>query len=168
MIRLCFYLFCGKSKSKTLKDLKVGDTVWTINSGETKVRFINSKITYSIQTVAGTTFMLNGKRFESDVFPSLFLENPFEAKSLFNERWVLVSDDNINWRKRWLIKETGKEHSYVVYAGIETEYELTKASGHIISFTYMKEIEEVKIIELTLEDIAKKYNVNVSEIRIKE
>jgi hypothetical protein len=153
---------------RTLKDLKVGDNVWTIYGGKTKVEAINFKSTYPIQIESGSTFMLDGKRYVLHHHPSLFLENPFKTKSLFNERWVLVSDSNIYWCKRWLVKETNKEYSYVVYSGAATEYELTKVKGEVISYKFMKEIEEVKIIELTLEDIAKKYNVDVSEIRIKE
>lgn len=132
---------------KTLADLKVGDEVWTIQRGLGRITAINDKNTFGID-VDGYSYQLDGKYFDSDIFPSLFLENPFEQKIE---------------PKLMLCKFIGWTEENVIVA---SNGDIFVKSG----YTEVKEIEQKKNVEIaiiTLDEIAEKFGVNVEQIRIK-
>jgi hypothetical protein len=132
---------------KTLKDLKVGDAVWTIQNG---IEFVKS-IEELIILESGESYYPNGCFRLKDMYPSLFLKNPFEQK--VEGKYLMVSDDNEYWHKRFVIISSCDEifvHSEWLFAKeIESET-LPKA-----------------IAEISLEQIAEKFGVDVEQIRIR-
>ena len=152
---------------KTLKDLKVGDTVWTIQKGKSTVSEINPDVVYPI-VVDNDEYTIKGKFQKNDELLSLFLENPFEIKQPFTPRWVMTLDGWGEWVKRWLVAESSIKLNYILANGVTNEQELENWNGMVIVREAIKEIEEVEVMELTLEDIAIKYNVSVDQIKIKK
>ena len=63
------------------KDLKVGDEVWTIQTGYAKVTSINDTINYPILVEGWASYTLEGKWGCRDKYNSLYFENPLEQKS---------------------------------------------------------------------------------------
>lgn len=83
------------------------------------------------------------------------------------ERWMLVSNDSINWVKRKVI--TNNNNKFLAWCNAETEEEVNNATD-AICWKYAKEID-TKIefnLELSLEEIAEKFGVNVEQIKIKK
>ena len=62
---------------KDLKDLKVGDKVWTIQEGWTEIVKIEDAISYKIRTKLNI-YSEKGMFINTDLNPSLFLTNPYE------------------------------------------------------------------------------------------
>lgn len=85
-------------KLADLSNIKIGDSIWTIQNGFTKVIKINPKHTYSIVTNIGR-YTIEGFISINDKFPSAFTKNPFKEKD-FKERWMMVSEEGTNWLKR--------------------------------------------------------------------
>jgi hypothetical protein len=147
-----------------LSNLKVGDTLWTL-FGEETIIDINNFTEYKIQT-DDNYFTLTGKFLSEHEYPSAFIKNPFiEIVNMnkFQERWMMVSDDDIKYVKRkvFMIKN-GK---YLAWVNAETDEDIIKIVG-VFNWNYAKEIQEPKILELTLEQIAEKFNVNISDLKI--
>lgn len=67
--------------SSNLRDVKVGDWIWTIKKGWTQVTYVEKESVYPIGTNY-LTFTVNGLSFETDAHPSAFTEPPecFNAK----------------------------------------------------------------------------------------
>lgn len=132
---------------KTIKDLKVGDEVWTIQEGLTKVTDCNPSEEYPIR-VGRFFYTIDGKYALNHKHPSLFLENPFEQKIE---------------PKLMLCKFIGWTEENVIVA---SNGDIFVKSG----YTEVKEIEQKKNVEIaiiTLDEIAEKFGVNVEQIRIK-
>jgi hypothetical protein len=129
---------------KTLADLKVGDAVWTVQTG---IDFVKSKAELIILE-GGESYYPNGCYRLKDMFPSLYLINPFEQKIE---------------PKLMLCKFIGWTEENVIVA----------SNGDIFvksRYTEVKEIEQKKNVEIaiiTLDEIAEKFGVNVEQIRIK-
>ena len=80
------------------------------------------------------------------------------------ERWMMVSDDGKDWLKRKVImKKNGK---FLAWRIAESDEEVLRTSI-ITGWKYAKEIEECPV-EITLEDIAEKFGVDVNLIKIKK
>jgi hypothetical protein len=129
---------------KTLADLKVGDAVWTIQTG---IDFVKSKAELIILE-GGESYYPNGCYSLKDMFPSLYLINPFEQKIE---------------PKLMLCKFIGWTEENVIVA---SNGDIFVKSG----YTEVKEIEQKKNVEIaiiTLDEIAEKFGVNVEQIRIK-
>ena len=124
----------------TLKDLKTGDTVWSSRLGYIKVLNIWEIGDYPIKTEAGS-FDYEGKQYNTDNLPTLFLINPFEAKKM------LVSMDEKYWTEKDVILQDNKIF-------VESNWK------------FAKEIEQET--EITLEQIAEKFNIPIDKIRIKK
>ncbi len=60
------------------KDLKVGDKVWTIQTGWSVVTSINDTINYPILIDGWASYTTDGKWGCRDKYDSLYLSNPFE------------------------------------------------------------------------------------------
>lgn len=63
-----------------LKDVKVGQKIWTIQEGWTEVIRIIPFSEYPIQTEKDIYLDFDGKYEKEDKHPSAFLENPFEKE----------------------------------------------------------------------------------------
>jgi hypothetical protein len=129
---------------KTLAYLKVGDAVWTIQTG---IDFVKSKAELIILE-GGESYYPNGCYRLKDMFPSLYLINPFEQKIE---------------PKLMLCKFIGWTEENVIVA---SNGDIFVKSG----YTEVKEIEQKKNVEIaiiTLDEIAEKFGVNVEQIRIK-
>ena len=153
-------------KLADLSNVKVGDTIWTIDSGEVEVTNIIPNTlnnTFPIRT-SDSTFTLDGRYQYRDKYPSAFTRNPFENIG-FQERWMLVSSGGGDWVRRKVFM--GKNGKFLAWNGAETDEEVIK-SVNSIGWNYAKEIEEPKDIELTLEQIAEKFGVSVESIKIKK
>lgn len=137
--------------NKTLKDLKVGDKVWTIQNGLTHLTENTKSDTYPLD-INGYTYTADGRYLTRDSYPSLYLTNPFEKK--VEGKYMMVSTDGEYWNKRFvIISENEKvfvESEWEFYKEIEPEETLPKA-----------------IAEISLEQIAEKFGVDVEQIRIK-
>jgi len=62
------------------ENLKVGDIVWTIQTGYAKVTSINYTINYPILVDDWASYTLNGKWGCRDKYNSLYFENPLNIK----------------------------------------------------------------------------------------
>jgi hypothetical protein len=83
------------------------------------------------------------------------------------ERWMMVSNDSINWVKRKVI--TQKNGKFLAWIFAENDEALNSVSD-ATSWDFAKEID-TKIefnLELSLEEIAEKFGVNVEQIKIKK
>jgi LysM repeat protein len=132
---------------KTLKDLKVGDAVWTIQTGIDFVKSIEELIILE----GGESYYPNGCYRLKDMYPSLFLENIFEKKIE---------------PKLMLCKFIGWTEENVIVA---SNGDIFVKSG----YTEAKEIEPETlpkmdvVAEISLQEIAEKFGVDVEQIRIK-
>jgi hypothetical protein len=134
----------------SLVSIKAGDWI------KVQVTEVDLDRTYPIRCGEDLSFTLDGsycQGFDQIAFP---LES--------TERWMMVSEDATRWRKRKVIAY--KNGAFIVWSGAETDEEVKD----IIStswWKYAKEIEEHQV-ELTLEEIAEKFGVNVEQIKIKK
>lgn len=144
-------------KLADLSNVKVGDTIWTIESGEVTVSNILINDNYQIKTSESGTFTLNGKYAKTDKFPSAFIKNPFENINTFQEREMMVSNDKINWYKRNVFYK--RNHLFLTDINRPLP-----GRGDVCCWRYAKEIEPK--LKLTFEEIAKKFNTDVKNIEI--
>ena len=76
-----------------LSKVKVGDKIWTIQQGWTEVIGIEDGETYPIKT-ATSTYMLNGKHYKENKYPSAFTEYPFKEQPIEKDTIVWYRDQN--------------------------------------------------------------------------
>lgn len=145
-------------KLADLSNVKVGDTIWTIESGEVTVSNILINDNYQIKTRDSWTFTLNGKYAKTDKFPSAFIRNPFENINTFQEREMMVSNDNINWYKRNVFCK--RNNLFLA----DSPSPGRRWGGGLGLWLYAKEIEPK--LKLTFEEIARKFNTDVKNIEI--
>lgn len=146
-------------KLSDLSKVKVGDTIWTPENGDTKVSLIKNGSSYPI--VAGLySYTINGKRSVGDKYPIAFLKNPFEET--FYERWMLVSNDAKQWHRRKVF--TKKNECYMAWVGeTEDHVEFTVLTE---CWDFAKEIEDEEKT-VTIEEIAEKFGVKAHNLKIK-
>lgn len=160
-----------------LSNVKVGDRVFCTLYGWGTISNIKKDADHPIKVnfINGNyaSYRLDGKLAIVAELPSLFTYNPFESKEFepeaFEPRWMMVSDKEINWNKRYVI---GKITKYLAYNGAETDEELKDLDDsndlHTVTWNYAKEIEEFEIsIEEAIEELAKLKGVDKSLIKIK-
>ena len=80
-----------------LSKVKVGDKIWTIQSGWVEVIKINEKTNYPIETEEDS-YTLDGKNTIFEKHPSAFLEYPFKEQPIEKDTlvWFRDSEDE-NW-----------------------------------------------------------------------
>jgi len=136
---------------KTLKDLKEGDIAYDVTLGEVTVVEIDNFGTYPIKVKGKDkliySYTFEGKSRTTNQNTSLYISNPFEQKG----KWMMVSNDNKYWIKRFVIIE--KNGKFIAWNGAETDEEVLKAVI-TTSWEYAKEIEEVP--EYTMEELVAK------------
>lgn len=75
-----------------LSKVKVGDKIWTIQEGWTKVAKIDHSYNYPIRTENDYVYLLNGTLSMSDKYPSAFLECPFKEERIEKDTFVWFRD----------------------------------------------------------------------------
>lgn len=137
----------------SLENVKVGDWI------KVQVTDINSNPRYPIRCGNELSFSINGNYMLNTEPVALPLEP--------TERWMQVSSDGSIWHKRKVVMT--KNGRFIAWHNAETEEEVNN-SFRLSSWSFAKEIEP-KIefnLELTLEEIAEKFGVNVEQIKIKK
>ena len=147
-------------KLADLSSVKVGDTIWTIQEGDVDVIAIGNNYIKTIKFY----YYFNDKKQELHKHPSAFTKNPFENVG-FQERWMMVSDNNTSWMKRKVFMQ--KNGKFISWSNAYTDEDVAVTSI-TRTWKYAKEIEEPKELELTLEQIAEKFGVSVESIKIKK
>jgi hypothetical protein len=134
----------------SLVSIKAGDWI------KVQVTEVNLDKMYSIRCGEDLSFTLDGsycQGFNQIAFP---LEQ--------TERWMMVSDDEKVWVKRKVFMH--KNGRFMAWGFAETDEEVLQEMVTVI-WPYAKEIEEHQV-EVTLEEIAEKFGVNVNQIKIKK
>lgn len=153
-------------KLADLSKVKVGDTIWVNRYGKDTVSKIVITDHYQIKTTKGQSYTFDGKLEYADEYPSAFIRNPFENINTFQEREMMVSNDNINWYKRNVFYK--RNNLFLADSLIDQGSRLGLVSGsgprYRVCWKYAKEIEPK--LKLTFEEIAKKFNTDVKNIEI--
>lgn len=132
--------------------LKVGDVVWTIQTGYGNVTSVTAGINYPIMVNEWASYTIDGRFGCRDIFNSLYATTPF--KESFEPRWMMVSDGD-EWRKRFVIAK---------HNGRFVAEDVLKDSSHFTSWKYARETPAKRT--LTLQEIADKFEENVENIEI--
>jgi len=139
---------------KTLKDLKVGDKAFDVRFGEVEIVSIDNFGTYPIEAIGKnnsvSSYTLDGRLYDSEVFPTLFGSNPFTANQ---GKWMMVSDNKVNFEKRFVFAE--KCGKFIAWSFAETNKEVLDETG-TTAWNYAKEIVEETIPEYTMEQLVAK------------
>lgn len=137
---------------KTLADLKVGDEVWI----KTEVTSVSYDGFFPIKTQSGLQFNLDGEQkvFESRRIQRLFVKNPFEKKA--ESKLMLVSTGTSDWIEKQIIIDSITNRVFVM-----SEWEFYK------EIEPKETLTALAIAEISLEQIAEKFGVDVEQIRIK-
>lgn len=127
--------------------LKVGDKLWDIITGETIVIKItetgyifceNSKVYYN-----------DGRHLSKDLYPSLYLSNPFDLISEYpKEMWVKDSEDD-KWLKRAIVYSN--KYGFFGGNGAITIEDL-KESHKLMCWKYAKDIEPESTLEISMDE----------------
>jgi hypothetical protein len=137
----------------SLVSIKAGDWI------KVQVTEVDLDRTYPIRCGEDLSFTLDGsycQGFNQIAFP---LEQ--------TERWMMVSEDEKVWRKRKVFMT--RNDKFIAWSCAENDKEVLNATD-ATGWEYAKEIE-TKIefnLELSLEEIAEKFGVNVNQIKIKK
>jgi exosome complex RNA-binding protein Rrp4 len=134
----------------SLENVKVGDWI------KVQVTEVDLDRKYSIRCSEDLSFTLDGSYCQG------FNQIAFPLES--TERWMMVSIDLKNWVKRKVVMN--KNGRFLVWNDAETDEQVNNTI-RTSWWKYAKEIEEHQV-ELTLEEIAEKFGVNVNQIKIKK
>lgn len=137
----------------SLENIKAGD--WVKIQVTEVDRTPNA--TYPIKCGNVADFTMDGRY--------LFVGEPCIFPLEPTERWMMVSDSGKDWFKRKVIMN---KNGYFLTWGSAITDEEVEATNHTINWRLAKEIEEENPVELTLEEIAEKFGVNVNQIKIKK
>lgn len=137
----------------SLVSIKAGDWI------KVQVTEVDLDRTYPIRCGEDLSFTLDGsycQGFGQIAFP---LEQ--------TERWMMVSDNRITWIRRKVFMT--KNEKFIAWAGADTDKEVLNEID-TKSWNFAKDIEpEIDDnLELSLEEIAEKFGVNVNQIKIKK
>ena len=139
--------------------LKVGDVVWTIQTGYGNVTSITSGINYPITVNEWASYTTDGKFGCRDEFKSLYAEAPFTE--IFKPRWMMVCDFVDRWKKRFVIAKYNDR--FVAIEGANTEEKL-KDNYAIICWKYAKKLPNKR--KITMQEIADKFGEDIDNIEI--
>ncbi len=97
-----------------LSKVKVGDEIFTIENGWTKVIDIENNDKYPIET-KDNTYALDGKRLKGDKYPSAFLEYPFKEQKIEKDTFVWFRDgERSSWKVGFYSHfKAGKHYCFV-------------------------------------------------------
>lgn len=157
-----------ENKLKELSDFsdaKVGDKVYSILCGEQVITKIYKSESYPI-CINRNAYTTNGKMSVDHLFPTIFKSNPFiEIAKLNNEeRWVEVYDDKLHiWITRKLVAI--RNNKAICWSRATNDEEVLNATD-VYSWDKWREIQPE--VELTLEQIAEKFGIDVNKLKIKK
>ena len=152
--------------NNNLENLKVGDEVWLKGN----VLDVECSDLYPIKVNfqgmdVNLSFTKDGKFKTYNTSESLFT-NPLEQNKGY---WAMVSDYPIDeenkGQKRFVFMR--KNEMFIAWTDAETDEEVNNAFC-VAAWEYAQKIEEPKQIELTLEQIADKFGIDVSLLKIKK
>lgn len=149
-------------------NLKVGDTVFSIKRGWIDIIDVSRNSSYCYITSDDSTYDEFGRYHMSDSYPSIFIENPFKkSKSSKHEfpKWMNVKKDKLSeTAQRFVLCKHGD-----FYITMDRELDNHDQFHYISHYKYTEDIPDKQPeIELTLEQIAEKFNVDVNLIKIKK
>lgn len=148
--------------------LKVGQKLWDIRYEEVTILSLNNSEKYpilvSIEGKKSSSFTKEGRAFELDKNPSLFLSSIFEQNSEF-PKIMEVSQNGRQWEKRVVIAKNNR--TIISWNEVDSIEELT-GNEFPIFWNHAREVQKPKELELTLEQIAYKFGVPVETIKIKK
>lgn len=153
-------------KNIVFENLKVGDKVFSVRKGWGVVNNRDEMEVYPIGVEYSDEeeqeYTKDGRLYSDDLFPELYLDNPYENQ--LQERVMEVSDceDFSESCKRVVLAK--KNDKFIAWAYAE-KLEDSKKIMDITLWKYAREIKETKT-RLTLEDIASKFGVDVKQIEI--
>jgi hypothetical protein len=137
----------------SLENVKVGDWI------KVRVTEVKDLEDYPIRCGKRLSFRKDGRYH--------YTEEKVAFPTEETERWMLVSEDADRWMKRKVfMTRNGK---FIAWSRAENDKEVNNATD-ATGWEYAKEIEP-KIefnLELSLEEIAEKFGVNVEQIKIKK
>ena len=133
---------------KTLKDLKVGDIVWTIQDGFTNIIRIDEN---HITTNSKRTYYLDGKYHSDNKYPSMFIENPFEHK--IKPKEMMCEWQGSSKKVECIVSDDGRVFVQSGYSNAK-EIEPEDKLGSIVAVVSLKQIAE-------------KFGLNIEDLRIK-
>jgi hypothetical protein len=82
-----------------LSKVKVGDKIWTIQDGWTKVIKIDDEEPHFIIDTKNETYTIDGRSKRGDKHPSAFLEYPFKEQPIEKDTLVWFRDDEeTSWK----------------------------------------------------------------------
>jgi hypothetical protein len=134
----------------SLVSIKAGDWI------KVKVTEVNLDRKYPIRCGEDLSFKMDGAYVDG------LGQVAFPVES--TERWMMVSDNSMRWVKRKVISHING--NFLAWNNAETD-EGIKDSRNASTWKYAKQIEEHPL-EVTLEEIAEKFGVNVNQIKIKK
>lgn len=135
------------------KEYKVGDKVKTVQMGECTIVGIDlepgSLYMYDVKNDLNSegveSYTSDWKYHKNDAYSSL-IEDEKKLPSSFINKWMLVSDDKRDWKKRFVIKKfVGHDeyNGFLVFCEAENIEELELVSDTSI-YEYVKELEELE------------------------
>ena len=141
-------------EDKSFENLKVGDIVWTIQTGYAMVTSVTAGISYPIVVQEWASYTKEGKWGCRDEFNSLYFDNPFRVEEDAYPKWMWVCNDaNTAWVKRFVLNEyKGYYHSSAT------------AHDHTLVWKYAKKYAPK--VTLTMQDIADKFELDINNIEI--
>ena len=106
-----------------LSKVKVGDKIWTIQEGWTKVIRIESISTnYPIMTQQGSSYTIDGKREVHDKYPSAFLEYPLGEEPIEKDTLVYFKDSvDSSWKIGYYSHYENRKHFIFIESKKSTE-----------------------------------------------
>lgn len=132
--------------------LTVGMKLWDVREGEVIITSLEPIDAYPIKTKTNS-YNLEGKLVGVDKYPILYLSNLFENQF---PRMMEVSIDGNVWEKRKVLFIEDYEY-----------FTLDRYSSNIIvKWRFAREVQEPEVFELTIDDIARKFNIDASLIKI--
>lgn len=157
-------------KLSDLSNVKVGDTLWHFMLGDVVVKKVYTLDANDTKPHV-MTIQKDGKEYtvilewlkNEELFPVLFLKNPFTEESSLKERWMMVSQDGKDWVKRRVF--AAKIGRYLAWNNAEDDTAADKAL-HTSVWKYAKELPQT--IELTKEEIAERLGIDTELLIIKE
>jgi len=147
--------------------LKVGDTLWSARVGDVEITHLSFLSDFPIKVEdkkkESATFTKDGFFDLCDLLPTLLKSNPYEyfaKQSHFQEREMMVSNDNKTWVKRVVFMK--KNDKFLAWFECET-IEETKNQVECRFWKHAKEISPIK--EYTMQELQQ---IVGHEFKIKE
>jgi len=109
-----------------LREVEVGDKIWTIQHGWVEVVNVDTD-SYPIET-DGSCYTIDGKRSRGDKYPSAFTECPFKEQPIKKDTLVLFrNSENENWRVGYYSHFENGKHFCFEYSKKSTETRTTNS-----------------------------------------